>query len=198
MRDEAIRRRCQACVRRPSSKQRPPQKVRCQGCEQRQGDAAQAHARKEHRPQRDGHPGQRADRDSGREDASHKYIGRRQPQRGDEGRGQTQHKRIRADRAEHPGDEIVIQRLVAVTGREVNGEVTAQDVLRHLPDDHLVVMQAGRHIVQLPDAEEERDQQQADHDRPFPRADACRPAACILLPASRLVDHQRPFFAHFL
>ena len=166
-----------------SSKQRFPKSVSSECGEQRQGDAAQAHAREEHRPQRNGHPGQGAQRDSGRKYSPPEYIGCRQPQRGDEGRRQTQHKSIRAGRAEHSCHEIVVQRLVAVTGREINGEMTAQDVLRHLADNHLVVMQAGRHIVQLPDAQAERDQQQADHDRPFPTQTLVsgwlHPATCL-------------------
>ncbi len=76
----------------PSSKQRSPQKVRRQCGEQRQRDAAQAHAREEDRPQRNRHPGQGAERDSGRKDAPHEHVGCRQPQHRDEGRGQAQHK----------------------------------------------------------------------------------------------------------
>ena len=176
-------------VYRPSSKQRPPQKVGRQCGQQWQDDSPQTHARKEHRPQRDGHPGQRSNRNNGREEASHKHVGRRQPQRCNEGRSQAQRKRVRADRTKQRGDNVVIQRLVAVTRREVDGEVTAQDIFGRLPDDHLVMMQAGWHIVQLPDAEEERDQQQADHRRPFPPQML---AVCLLHLATRLAPCRSP------
>ncbi len=99
-------------------------------------------------------PQQRGQQSSGAtEPGPPQQIGRRDGQRPDQRRRQPQGERRGAEQGQRQGDEVNVDRLTAVVGREEEGVPAAQHVQRVETIVRLVAVRAGRPFAQPVEAQ---------------------------------------------